>query len=140
MVLNKKLEGKKKKKVAMKNSNFLLSSIGKKFLLATSGTIMFLLFLVPHMGGNILFLFGQDIFNSYAYHLHELVPIVIGIEILMLISISIHMFMGIRTAIQNKKAASKRHSLKQTKRKIFGGSFDACIGSNDICIYMYPFS
>jgi len=101
----------------MKNSNFLLSSIGQKFLLATSGTIMFLLFLVPHMGGNILFLFGQDIFNSYAYHLHELVPIVIGIEILMLISISIHMVMGIRTAIQNKKAASKRHSLKQSKER-----------------------
>ena len=73
----------------MKNSNFLLSSIGQKFLLATSGTVMFLLFLVPHMGGNILFLFGQDIFNSYAYHLHELVPIVIGIEILMLISMLI---------------------------------------------------
>ena len=101
----------------MKSRNFLLISIGQKLLLATSGTIMFLLFLIPHMGGNVLFLFGPDIFNSYAYHLHELVPIVIGIEIIMLVSISIHMIMGVRTAIQNKKAAAKRHSLKQTKER-----------------------
>ena len=61
----------------MKSMGFMLSSIGQKFLLATSGTIMFLLFLVPHMGGNVLFLFGPDIFNSYAHHLHQLGPVVI---------------------------------------------------------------
>ena len=80
------------------NSRFFLSSIGQKLLLALSGTIMFILFLVPHMGGNVLFLFGPDIFNSYAHHLHKLVPIVIGIEVLMLISISIHMIMAAKTS------------------------------------------
>ena len=74
----------------------LLSSIGQKLLLATSGLVMFLLFLIPHMGGNILFLFGPDLFNSYAAHLHQLVPIVIGIEVLMLISITGHMIMAFR--------------------------------------------
>ena len=73
---------------------------------------MFLLFLIPHMGGNVLFLFGPDLFNSYAHHLHQLVPIVIGIELVMLISITVHMVMGIRVAIANRKAASKRHSQK----------------------------
>ena len=76
----------------MSVKKLLLSSIGQKLLLATSGLTMFLLFLVPHMGGNVLFLFGQDIFNSYAYHLHELIPIVIAVEIIMLISISIQYF------------------------------------------------
>ncbi|QBG48450.1 succinate dehydrogenase cytochrome b subunit [Verrucomicrobia bacterium S94] len=95
----------------------ILSSIGQKLLLATSGLIMFLLFLIPHMGGNILFLFGQDIFNSYAHHLHKLVPIVIGIEVLMLVSISVHMIMGIRVVLANKKAASKRVSQKSSKER-----------------------
>ena len=78
---------------------------------------MFLLFLIPHMGGNVLFLFGPDLFNSYAHHLHQLVPIVIGIELVMLISITVHMVMGIRVAIANRKAASKRHSQKSSKER-----------------------
>jgi succinate dehydrogenase / fumarate reductase cytochrome b subunit len=74
--------------------------------------------------------------------LHELVPIVIGIEILMLISISIHMFMGIRTAIQNKKAASKRHSLKQTKERSFAARLMPASGIMIfifICIHLANF-
>ncbi len=95
----------------------ILSSIGQKLLLATSGLIMFLLFLIPHMGGNVLFLFGPDIFNSYAHHLHQLVPIVIGIELLMLTSITIHMVMAVRVVLANRKAASKRHSQKSSKER-----------------------
>ena len=95
----------------------LFSSIGQKLLLATSGLIMFLLFLIPHMGGNVLFLFGPDLFNSYAHHLHQLVPVVIGIEILMLVMISVHMVMGIRVAWANAKAHDKRYSQKSTKER-----------------------
>ena len=101
----------------MSTKKLLLSSIGQKLLLATSGLTMFLLFLVPHMGGNVLFLFGKDIFNSYAYHLHELIPIVIAVEIIMLISISIHMIMAFRTMLANRKAAKKRYSQKASAER-----------------------
>ena len=103
----------------MSTRKLLLSSIGQKLLLATSGLTMFLLFLVPHMGGNVLFLFGQDIFNSYAYHLHELIPIVIAVEIIMLFSISIHMVMAFRTMLANRKAAKKRYSQKASTERSF---------------------
>ena len=95
----------------------LLSSIGQKLLLATSGLVMFLLFLIPHMGGNVLFLFGPDIFNAYAHHLHQLVPLVIGIELLMLASISIHMFMAFRVVLANRRAQDTRFSQKSTKER-----------------------
>ena len=78
---------------------------------------MFLLFLIPHMGGNVLFLFGPDVFNSYAHHLHQLVPVVIGIEVLMLVSISVHMIMALRLVLTNRKASSKRHSQKDSKER-----------------------
>jgi len=95
----------------------LLSSIGQKVLLATSGLIMFFLFLIPHMGGNVLFLFGPDLFNSYAHHLHQLVPIVIGIEVLMLASITTHMAMAFRVAFANAKAHGKRLTQKATPER-----------------------
>ena len=101
----------------MKKNNALLSSIGQKLLLATSGLVMFLLFLIPHMGGNVLFLFGPEMFNSYAMHLHQLVPVVIGIEVLMIISISIHMIMAFKVVLSNRKASDKRHSQKSSKER-----------------------
>lgn len=101
----------------MKMNSVLLSSIGQKVLLATSGLVMFLLFLIPHMGGNVLFLFGPEIFNAYAMHLHQLVPVVIGIEILMLTSITVHMIMAFRVVLANRKAADKRLSQKASKER-----------------------
>jgi succinate dehydrogenase / fumarate reductase cytochrome b subunit len=101
----------------MNKNDALLSSIGQKLLLATTGLIMFLLFLIPHMGGNVLFLFGPELFNSYAEHLHKLVPIVIGIEVLMLLSITVHMVMGIRVAWANAKAHDKRITQKSSKER-----------------------
>ncbi|MCF7817570.1 MAG: succinate dehydrogenase cytochrome b subunit [Kiritimatiellales bacterium] len=95
----------------------LLSSIGQKLLLATSGLVMFLLFLIPHMGGNILFLFGPDIFNSYAAHLHQLVPIVIGIEVLMIVSITVHMVMAVRVTLANRTAHDKRFTQKSSQER-----------------------
>jgi succinate dehydrogenase / fumarate reductase cytochrome b subunit len=95
----------------------VFSSIGQKLLLATSGLVMFLLFLIPHMGGNILFLFGPDLFNSYAMHLHQLVPIVIGIEVLMLASIMVHMVMAVRVVLANHKAHDRRLSQKSTPER-----------------------
>ena len=95
----------------------LLSSIGQKVLLATSGLIMFLLFLIPHMGGNVLFLFGPEVFNSYAHHLHQLVPLVIGIEVLMLASISVHMIMAFRVVLANRRAHDRRISQKSSQER-----------------------
>ncbi len=95
----------------------VFSSIGQKLLLATSGLIMFLVFLIPHMSGNVLFLFGKDLFNSYAEHLHQLVPILIAVEVLMIISISVHMFMGFRVAFANAKAHDKRFTQKASKER-----------------------
>ena len=101
----------------MKPKSSMLSSIGQKLLLATSGLVMFLCFLIPHMGGNVLFLFGPDLFNSYAHHLHKLVPIVIGIEILMLVSITIHMVMAFNVVLANRRAQDKRLTQRSSEER-----------------------
>lgn len=95
----------------------LFSSIGRKVLVATSGLVMFLLFLIPHMGGNVLFLFGPDLFNSYAEHLHKMVPVVIGIEILMLAMILLHMGLAMRVVMENHRAREKRHTQKASQER-----------------------
>ena len=46
----------------------LSSSVGSKFLIAFTG-LSLLLFLVAHLGGNLLFLLGPDAFNQYSHKL-----------------------------------------------------------------------
>ncbi len=94
-----------------------LSSIGQKVVLATSGLAMFLVFLVPHMGGNVLFLFGPDLYNSYAEHLHKLVPLLIAVEILLLGSISIHMAMAYRVVRANRRAHGWRITQRSSRER-----------------------
>ena len=95
----------------------VFSSIGQKVVLAVSGLIMFLLFLVPHMLGNILFLFGPDPYNSYAAHLHQLRPIVAGVEVLMLLCLAAHVNSGIRVSVDNYLASTGRETLKSTPER-----------------------
>lgn len=44
------------------------SSIGSKFLIASTG-ILLLLFLISHLAGNLLFIAGPDAFNEYSHAL-----------------------------------------------------------------------
>ena len=46
----------------MQPQKALSSSVGSKFLIAFTGLAL-LLFLVAHLGGNLLFLLGPDAFN-----------------------------------------------------------------------------
>lgn len=101
----------------MNTRQTLLSSIGQKLLLATSGLIMFLIFLIPHMGGNVLFLFGPDLYNSYSHHLHQLEPLLIVVETILLVSILVHMAMAFRVVVANHQARGKRHTQKPSEER-----------------------
>lgn len=101
----------------------LLSSIGQKVVLATTGLIMFFFFLVPHMAGNIVFLFGPDPYNTYAEHLHRLVWLLIQMEIVMLAALSIHMIMAVRVVLENARARHKRLTLKSSEKRSCAARF-----------------
>ena len=49
---------------------FWSSSIGKKYIVALTGIVLFL-FLAGHLAGNLLVFAGRDAFNSYALFLHK---------------------------------------------------------------------
>ncbi len=46
------------------------SSLGKKYIVALTGIVMFL-FLAGHLAGNLLVFVGRDAFNGYALFLHQ---------------------------------------------------------------------
>jgi len=84
---------------------FFQSSIGKKFLMATTG-ILLSLFLATHLLGNLMLFGGPEMFNNYVHSLASIKPIVRLAEVVLTILFLGHIVSGVLITIENKKAKS----------------------------------
>ena len=81
------------------------SSLGKKYIVALTGIVMFL-FLAGHLAGNLLVFVGKDAFNGYALFLHKTAH-GMGVWVaraVLLASLVAHVAATISLTIQNRSA------------------------------------
>ncbi|MBK1883350.1 succinate dehydrogenase cytochrome b subunit [Luteolibacter pohnpeiensis] len=81
------------------------SSLGKKYIVALTGIVLFL-FLAGHLIGNLLVFVGREAFNSYAVFLHE-VGHGMGVwvaRLVLLACLVAHVIATIQLTIQNRSA------------------------------------
>ncbi len=94
-------------------TRFIASSIGKKSIMALSGSLMSL-FLLVHLVGNSTMFFGRDSFNSYAEHLHSLGIILHIFEAGLVFIFLIHIITGTLLYIENLQSRPSRYSVSTT--------------------------
>ncbi len=82
---------------------FINSSIGKKFMMAITGSFL-LVFLVIHFIGNITLFFGAEAFNAYVATLDIIKPLIRVIEAVLLTAFILHIVNGFRLWLENKRA------------------------------------
>jgi len=82
---------------------FTNSSIGKKFMMAVTGSFL-LIFLIVHLVGNITLFFGASAFNAYVSALDTIKPLIRVIEVVLLAVFIIHILNGIKLWFENKRA------------------------------------
>ncbi|MCL2073056.1 MAG: succinate dehydrogenase cytochrome b subunit [Marinilabiliaceae bacterium] len=102
---------------------FLKSSIGKKFVMGTSGLFLFL-FLMIHLLLNSFLLISDNgkMFNTGA-HFMATNPFVKIIEPLLAIGFIVHIFMGIILTIQNRKArGNERYAVVSKSKNVLWAS------------------
>lgn len=87
---------------------FTSSSIGKKFVMAVTGSFL-IIFLVVHLIGNLTLYFGAETFNQYVETLDVVKPIIRVIELVLLTAFILHILSGIRLWVENKQAKQKRY-------------------------------
>lgn len=80
----------------------LNTGIGKKFLMALSGLILFL-FLVGHLLGNLLIFQSPEVINQYAHWLQSN-PLLWLIRLAMLSVLFLHIYLGIQLSRANRRA------------------------------------
>ncbi|AFH50002.1 Succinate dehydrogenase cytochrome b-556 subunit [Ignavibacterium album JCM 16511] len=84
-------------------TTFVNSSLGKKFIMAITGSFL-IIFLIIHLIGNITLYFGPDAFNGYVKTLDVIKPLIRVIELVLLSAFVFHIFNGVRLWWENKKA------------------------------------
>ena len=90
--------------------SFLISSIGKKVIMATTGLLMFL-FLCTHVAGNATIYMSREVFQGYADELHSHPLIVLIFSTLFLLIFLLHIGTGLFLFYQNWQVSRSRYEV-----------------------------
>ncbi|HEX3717993.1 MAG TPA: succinate dehydrogenase cytochrome b subunit [Verrucomicrobiae bacterium] len=83
--------------------NLFKSSLGKKYLMAGSGAVLFL-FVVGHLAGNLQIFIGPESLNRYGNFLQTNVEVLWPVRIVLLILIGIHIWSATKLTLENRVA------------------------------------
>jgi len=89
---------------------FINSTIGKKFVMAITGSFL-VIFMVIHLAGNLTLYGGADLFNGYVLTLDLIKPVIRIIEVVLLAAFILHIFNGVWLWIENKKSKGTRYKI-----------------------------
>jgi len=84
-------------------TNIFRSSLGKKYIMAVSGFVLFL-FVVGHLAGNLQFFLGAEAINRYGHFLQSNTELIWPARIFLLAMIGLHIWSAIKLSIENKAA------------------------------------
>jgi succinate dehydrogenase / fumarate reductase cytochrome b subunit len=97
------------------NSSFLMSSIGKKYLMAITA-IAWSLFIMLHMLGNLFIFVGEEAYNKYSHALTSN-PVIYFVEFLLIVLLLTHAFTGTFLFIKNRSSKPKLYAVASVKAK-----------------------
>jgi succinate dehydrogenase / fumarate reductase, cytochrome b subunit len=83
--------------------NLFQSSLGKKYIMAVTGMILFL-FVLGHMVGNLQVFLGPEAINRYGYFLQSNVELLWPVRLILLSIVGLHIWSAIRLSLENKAA------------------------------------
>ncbi len=114
---------------------FLNSSIGKKFMMAVTGSFL-LIFLIIHLVGNITLFFGPGAFNGYVSALDVVKPLIRVIEVVLLAVFVLHIFNGLKLWLENKRARGITYKVNGAKENSTIFSRTMAISGSIILIFL----
>src|SRR3954454_18231846 len=84
-------------------SNIFASSLGKKFIMAVSGFVMFL-FVLGHLAGNLQIFLGAESINRYGHFLQSNPELIWPARVFLLVMLVLHVWAAIKLSAENRAA------------------------------------
>jgi succinate dehydrogenase / fumarate reductase cytochrome b subunit len=84
-------------------SNIFSSSLGKKYIMAVTGFVMFV-FVIGHLAGNLQIFLGPEAINRYGHFLQSNPEIIWPARIFLLLMLVLHIWAAVKLSAENKAA------------------------------------
>jgi succinate dehydrogenase / fumarate reductase, cytochrome b subunit len=88
------------------------SSLGKKYIMAVSGFVLFL-FVIGHMAGNLQFFLGQEAINRYGHFLQSNPELIWPARLTLLLMVGLHIWSATKISLENKAARPVGYAVYQ---------------------------
>lgn len=97
-------------------SGFFTSTIGKKYLMGLTG-LVWAGFVFGHMAGNMTILISPELYNKYGHAIVSNKLLLYGSEIVLVLSLVIHVFLAIHLTMLNKRSKGIQTSQSPNQEK-----------------------
>lgn len=94
-----------------RRSHMLLSSVGKKQLMAVTG-LAFIAFLIVHLAGNLNILIGAHALNTYGETLESFGAVIVAAEVGLATTLLAHAVLGVTVVVRNFQARGQSYNTK----------------------------
>jgi succinate dehydrogenase / fumarate reductase cytochrome b subunit len=88
------------------------SSLGKKYIMAISGLVLFV-FVVGHLAGNLQVFLGAEALNRYGHFLQSNPELIWPARIILLLMVGLHIWSAIRLTVENRAARPQGYAQYQ---------------------------
>lgn len=95
---------------------FVLTSIGKKYLMGITG-LVWAGFVFGHMAGNMTLFISPDVYNAYGHAIVSNKILLYGTEIVLVLSLVIHVTMAVLLTKENRQARAQRYAVSPSGEK-----------------------
>src|SRR5437867_13102040 len=79
------------------------SSLGKKYLMAVSGLVLFL-FVIGHLAGNLQIFLGPEAINRYGHFLQSNPELIWPARLFLLLMVGLHIWSAVKLSLENMAA------------------------------------
>lgn len=115
---------------------FYQSSIGKKIIVGITGLI-WVLYVLGHLVGNLQIFLGQDRINAYAQFLHDLGPLLWAVRIILVVALVTHIVATLQLAQENRVAKSTKYAVAAYQRSTLASRTMVVTGLFVLCFVVY---
>src|SRR5215468_5513859 len=84
-------------------TNIFRSSLGKKYIMAVSGLVMFL-FVIGHLAGNLQIFLGREAINRYGHFLQSNPELIWPARLFLMLMLCLHIWAAVQLTAENRAA------------------------------------
>jgi succinate dehydrogenase / fumarate reductase, cytochrome b subunit len=116
--------------------SFYRSSIGKKWVVASTALIL-ILYVLGHLLGNLQLFIGPDRINAYAEFLHDLGPLLLAIRLFLVLTLVLHIVATIQLARDNRRAKPAKYAVRAYQTSTLAARTMLISGLIVLCFVIY---